>query len=102
MIRILLLAIAIFSSSCVAQQGDEWREFVAADAGFSVKLPCNPEKQIQEYKYSVGKRYGYDYVCSHNGMRFKIDFGDHNPETGESVQTFLEYSTGGIELAFRK
>jgi hypothetical protein len=96
-----LLAISLLCCSCVAQNSDGWQEFVADDAGFRASLPCKPKREVQEYDYSVGKRFGYTFSCSRNGTSFKIDFGDHNPETGESVQKFLEYSEGDIELAFK-
>ena len=102
MIRPLdLLVVWILSCSCIAQRSDGWEEFIAEDAGFKVSLPCKPDRDVVEYNYSVGKRFGYTFSCDQNGTKFKIDFGDHNPETGESVQKFLEYSQGDIELAFK-
>lgn len=98
---LLLFTIWIFSCSCVAQKSDGWEEFVAEDAGFKVFLPCKPDRNVVEYNYSVGKRFGYTFSCEQNGTKFKIDFGDHNPETGESFQKFLKYSQGDIELAFK-
>ncbi|HMM81059.1 MAG TPA: hypothetical protein PKC65_13655 [Pyrinomonadaceae bacterium] len=96
-----ILVGALFVFGCAVKPPDGWTEFVAKDAGFSVKLPCAPGREVEEYPYKAGKRYGYKYSCDSNGIGYRITFGDHNPDTGESVQKFLEYSEGDLELAFK-
>ncbi len=103
--KVLINAVllAFVAVSCVSQQKTpDLKEFSSDDAGFKISLPCIPQQtRKDEYPYKAGKRYGYEFECSFTGKKFKLSFGDHNPDSGETTEKFLEYSKGDIETALR-
>ncbi|MCC7308246.1 MAG: hypothetical protein IT173_11825 [Acidobacteria bacterium] len=101
LINVVLLAFV--SVSCVGpHKNSNLKEFTSDDAGFKISLPCSPQiRRKDEYTYKAGKRYGYDFECDSAEKKIKLFFGDHNPDSGETTEKFLEYSKGDIEFAFR-
>jgi hypothetical protein len=102
-LRLAIISIAFLCSSCAGQVGSDkskWKDFASTEAAIEASFPCNPKSEVEEYQYKPGKRFGYTFQCEVDGTRFRIMFGEHNPETGETVAKFLGYAEGDFELAF--
>ncbi len=101
LVNVVLLA--FLTANCVpSEKTSDLKEFSSEDAGFKISLPCSPQlTRKDEYPYKAGKRYGYDFECNSAEKKIKLSFGDHNPDSGETTEKFLEYSKGDIEFALR-
>lgn len=98
----LILTSVLLLTTCEGQKSRPSDVFRSEYAGLTVLLPCNAvETRKDSYKYVAGERFGYDWMCEINSYRYRIDYGDHNPDTPESVETFLNYSKGDIEVAMK-
>lgn len=100
----LVLALIVISmvTACDGQKTRLSEDFSSEYARLAVSLPCKAvEIRKESYKYAAGERFGIDWACEAGSLRYLIMYGDHNPDTPETTETFLRYSKGDLELAFK-
>ena len=98
----LVLTGVLMVAACDGQKSRPSHVFRSEYAGLTLEIPCNAtETRKDSYKYAAGERFGFDWMCEIDSYRYVINYGDHNPDTPESVDTFLNYSKGDIEIAMK-
>lgn len=98
------MLIAGFSiiTACNSQKASSTEVFSSEYARLRVELPCKPvETSKDRYSYTAGERFAFEWQCDSGVLNYKVTYGDHNPDTPESIETFLNYSKGDLEFALR-
>lgn len=100
-IQVVLIGVLLMTS-CATQRSDGWESFHSDHASLDLNLPCSAkETRKDSLPYAAGERFGYEWACEAGPNRYVISYGDHDPGTPETVETFLNYSKGDAERAFK-